>query len=1358
MDNSSENSPKFVNKERILLDSKIEVKYPEKTWTIEQSYRDIYQNHLDAQFKKAVNELLEDLSTVCGANSKDVLGHNELRKVAYEYLATKNAIDSTLKDQMANYLIDEVEVVAGEKIENSNYLRDYIESHSVRLPKVEILVNNKNSEDEWIDGREMSRVDFLQANISGWRISDEGEGYDATLKSIFYSSGKDSPDQIGKFGEGGKMSEILIKEKGFWVESRSAYNFTDEEGEHCVLWKSRPGKSPSGSMELHVTKVEMGEPIPTGSITEIRFVKGEVADYDKGSFIRCIKSEYDSQILFDAPQRFQSDFKYVDYDPSKPLIGMSTHLDGLMVQGVKVDPVNTEDKLAFGYSTFDKDALDARDRNKYSKELLDSVADYWCHANKEMLEDLINRIESSSGGDQRGEYFFETKTLNGIIQHKFDENGDVPVEVLENVRKLVMEIITERFDLEFAEKIYFVHGGESYEFMNDLKWEPITVVDTSKWGLYFYENTLVDHFGEKFISESEITEMFRKRKRDGRGEDLDIEDYRDASSWLSERYKKIIPLLNDLGIDTKDIHLPHTNFVRMGQLISSVEEDEEDEYSQGYSMGYKVLQINWEMAKKVENKDALDRLLAVYILARNDENFYIHQSQNIANEAIKNSWKNIADIDTLNLNYEVDINVLKNMIEGQREFETGLLAEYFETLERLSKAVIESSDLENIIELLNTNKSLVDTRYLEPLQNNIFKTSLGFARCVRGEDDRYQVESFGFDQMSELGEVEGKRIYRHDDHVFIELPSFDYVKFRDSVIYKHEDTLYRTNSEKAIVWEIETSGGKLKFGDKFCYFEAWGGYTDQNLLESAQNYLSELKIVDRNSQGLFETKLEDGHVATSISLEYGKGNWDNPVRLFEDVVQNHLNAGNVEIRYSVLRDGENTWVLANGLHSDDTINGIEFVDDGKGYSPESLERMGKSEKDSPLDEGKYGEGTKMLLAAASRNQISLEFSSVCKRGENRVNWRAKAGESLIGVIEKGRKSTVSLAGFDLESEKNQNVQGSKTKIMFNELNGEFYENCIKAIDPRLETKGLAKYARNLEGGVEVVSAVGPIKVLGDSKGDIFENGLFVTTKSVLLGSLDVPDVCATRERNEIKEDKLQQYVDFLMSHTTDENLIRSVYEKFITSNQYNYIDIRNLFDKFDSTPTNIGIWRKVVEESFSDVIIDDNNTRDDAMTYLQYVGYTRKVWIHGKSGKSTVLKETLPTIKELIKQNQLNPIDVSDEVREKVEGVSDSLADQLLEVIDNGGLAEATNREFIEILRNKEKLHSLIEYSRIHPFVLGQAKGDLTTIVSEYLLHDPEELAMVLLHEWAHHLTLKGDLDPTFVACLLGIGMGAKSV
>ncbi|QQG41212.1 MAG: hypothetical protein HYV90_03475 [Candidatus Woesebacteria bacterium] len=1341
--------PVFVKRERMLIDSKVEVKYPEKTWSVEQSYRDIYQNHLDAQFKLCVNSLLLDLSQVANADPDEILENKEMRKVAYEYLATKSMVGKDIQNQMIVFLMQGI----GAKSEEETNLRNIIEEHNLQTPDVEVLVRSDAGDTVWLKKDEISRDELQNSRIVGFRISDDGTGYDANLKAMFYSSGKDSPDQIGKFGEGGKMSEILLQQKGFRVESRSAYDFDDESGRHHILWKSRPRKSEEGSMELQVTKVELDKSIPTGSVTEVIFRDGEVKQDDVRNLTECIKSLGPIQILYDVHRANNLTFVYPYYEPSKPLLGVSKYYDGLMVQGIRVEPVNTKEKILLGYSTFDKDALIARDRNKYSDEFLHSVEDFWLNADPSTIRLFFDKLEQLRG---KQDVFrsFEVETFNKILRHYSGDELNASEEKVQAFMKNVLQEVLRRSKVNDYQRIYFKSGSERYDFAFFLDHD-VKVVDTAEWGIHFDRNFLESYLGDRYVSPNELRKKVSRKDISKDVGQLTEQEAKDAQDW----YENVLNFVNSSAGSNEENnpfggYYMSPKFVNDGPAFAVVSNRDDDLLEDLWEIHVdRTLQINWKAIKDSDNRKYLERELAVYIFAYKYSGFgefHFYSAQNMANDLIRRNWQDAVDYKSIGIDYKVKTGEFIKIFEGLRSVEIAENVAAFNIVQKLTTSVVETVDVYDACELLNTFKRL-DTRLLDILTKNIFRTKDGFARYTVNEQGEYVVNNFGFDEMEQVGDVDGMKAYKFGDYVFLEVPRFDYIKHKNEIVYRHENTLYRSSPSNIISWEVEVEN-EVKFGEGFCYFKVYKSTED--IRSQVANVTSQFVLVDKRSQVPKATKLKDGYVATSVSLEYGKGNWDKPIRFFEDIVQNHLNAGEVSIKYMLTRDGSTIWVEKEDMQVGEKILGVEFSDNGRGYAPESLERMGRTEKSSPLDEGKYGEGTKMLLAAACRNQIDLEFSSNCQRDGVQMTWRAHAEQGSRQIVENGKVAEVKMAGFALGTSDVVNT-GSTTRIVFNDTTSEFYVECLKVLDPMGGDGGLSRYVRTLPGGVPISSSVGPVKVLADSKGDIYENGLLMSTEKMLLGSFDVPDVSATRERDTVKAESMKQYVDFVLSHTTDRALVAKILKGAVEGGLYGYLDTKNLFDGKKVTPINLGIWQTAALNSFSDVIIDDISLPDSASRYLRYNGYNKRIHVHGRDGKDLLMKECFPTVKGLIERSRTLPTEIPQNTREKVNEVVDILADEVLKIVDSGGLGDVKNQEFVAVLRDKQRLHSTIEYSKIHPFILGEAKGDdFRTVISEYLLHDTNDLNMVLLHEWAHHLTEHGDLDVKFIAGLLGIAWG----
>ena len=117
-------------------------------------------------------------------------------------------------------------------------------------------------------------------------------------------------------------------------------------------------------------------------------------------------------------------------------------------------------------------------------------------------------------------------------------------------------------------------------------------------------------------------------------------------------------------------------------------------------------------------------------------------------------------------------------------------------------------------------------------------------------------------------------------------------------------------------------------------------------------------------------------IYTSIPLEYGKELWGSK-KIVIDASQNHLPSDskgtNIFLRFQTI-DGKWHDYREMKKYSDSEIKKIKLSDDGIGYDYKSL-GVFASVKDHEKSGGKWGEGIKILCAAALRDGTKVELRS-----------------------------------------------------------------------------------------------------------------------------------------------------------------------------------------------------------------------------------------------------------------------------------------------------------------------------------------------------------------------------------------------
>ena len=136
---------------------------------------------------------------------------------------------------------------------------------------------------------------------------------------------------------------------------------------------------------------------------------------------------------------------------------------------------------------------------------------------------------------------------------------------------------------------------------------------------------------------------------------------------------------------------------------------------------------------------------------------------------------------------------------------------------------------------------------------------------------------------------------------------------------------------------------------------------------------------------------------------------------------------------------------------------MQLSDNGDGYTPNDLGTVGKSSKKSPLFAGKYGEGQKMIAAAAVRNGFELRFSSVANYDGARHRWQGTVGTRPEEIVISGKPTNVDRVVFNVTSNQANGNEGyaSSTILRLPEgasQNTKVWQEWLQVINPRIKDK------------------------------------------------------------------------------------------------------------------------------------------------------------------------------------------------------------------------------------------------------------------------------------------------------------------
>ncbi len=206
------------------------------------------------------------------------------------------------------------------------------------------------------------------------------------------------------------------------------------------------------------------------------------------------------------------------------------------------------------------------------------------------------------------------------------------------------------------------------------------------------------------------------------------------------------------------------------------------------------------------------------------------------------------------------------------------------------------------------------------------------------------------------------------------------------------------------------------------------------------------------------------------------------------------------------------------------VKAVRFIDDGVGFDVRHLSLLYSTKAREEESAGQFGEGMKMVAAAALREGLDLEYES--------QDWRAKPRAKKVEIQNTRNKKTESIdqLAFDVDRLDGPAMAGSRTTIW--KPNEAFLREAMQ-----LDTKvlGLRENYRPL-----FVSAAG--EIVDREPGRIFVKGISVMEKDALF-SYNFDDVKTNRDRNVITTENWERRVATILGELSDKGLIKTLLSK-----------------------------------------------------------------------------------------------------------------------------------------------------------------------------------------------------------------------
>lgn len=1174
----------------------VEKEYGEHTWSPDQTMRDILQNHFDAEAERCVMRLTRQILTEDALINIHRIKPQEQEKIkALVYLLYQHqAYIKTAKasEAFVSRVQDIVWSISAPPLQHELYdvkkLLSTITEIYEELPRIEYAVidtldpalrvrtvtREQLQSDPYTEERSKTSLKWgtkFRYVVIGCSVQDSGSGFDPQLAALFAPTKQGKPYLRGQYGEGLKMSYLDLLRRKAAIRLRSSYTVIDKGQVTQHVWKGRPQLSEKGDIFFSGADLSFDpekDDVHTGSRTVIDLSRMDSAAYKECvASIDCRTERFKKSFLDFSSQH--NAYQYVVNGEYAP-IGVNVHSVNekgsqvyiqrlLLTQSsdVAIKKDGSEYPLYFSYDIANRGLIGGRDRKTLKDDAASNITYMWRHIeDPDSVRALVRH------------YFFstDTNTFEKAILHECiardaspktqtlfldavitELNIQAPKTLIATERTYpLQENVVERARSRGIPIVVVKNINRYFKNISDAIWN-LRGVRLFTWSELQNDPEFID---PKSI-EQEIAERHEKRY---------VEPYNETLRYFER-------VARDCGIAF--------DASRIGRLVIT----KGSEYdSKPYVLEY----------DKVNNR--------FYIVVRTHSGHY--DKQNFRNTVIAlllatvdRNRPFINDAEVLqvaqaNAQYAIDsamANERLSEVEGTpkafpdfavRDFDVSSINPMRARLEAVPQQLRDWGIVQRLSELSLSFKDAEEiarafTTMREPYRRAA--TISLFTRCIiQGtevgyfvfDDDRSRVQ-FTKKIITDLEVVDDARYpeykaYIIDDRrsfIITSVPSGSVVTMRNATVYREKDSLYIQRAGRDYI-------EKYRYNDHFFhlnYFINDGAilYDSRGGRPKISSIRRELSIQLPSVEAMPVLERSEGTIFTSLTTEYGAGVWDDPVRLLEDIVQNHLDASpgrHVEIVYEVQRGKKRKWVQEVELSVEDQIYGIRFIDDGKGYSPSRLSKLGDGTKArNPFLAGKYGEGTKLLAAAAVRNGIELEFSSLAHFDGKLVRWAAQAGSRLVSLNIDGRSQERQQIVFDYNDRKSVGKHGSETTLRIPEepLTQEqkaFWRRIVDICHSRYEERGqrgLARYIRDLRTHEDGVIDLGFMKILLNEPGVVYDNGLLVQRGRSLVCGYDLLDITDTRERNHVDARKLDRYIQLARQHCPDVRYFNAIMKAIV---------------------------------------------------------------------------------------------------------------------------------------------------------------------------------------------------------------------
>ncbi len=1255
---------------RAVEDTHTHIEHGEKTWETGQIVRDILQNHLDASTEMYVEGLRSMIVDSARVEQKDIEDVETALQMLLWFKQSKKDVSAETRAEMRTLVFEtlrKIPLTVGARLVDDlphlDAIEQLLDAIVERQPRITYQMKNHGDGGtlHWILREELegqSEYRTLREDggekweIVGVKIEDLGPGFDAKLGAFYLSTKGGKKYLRGKFGEGVKMSTTALIRGGASIKTRSLYEVDDGGVKTARLWQRHARLSAKQTIELKGVDIQMSKKgeRATGSATTISWndahakVKKELqANLDPrtgGLQKNCL--EYQSG-EFVYPVGFR-----VDSGPShQPSILIGVNINGdasrQYVQGLRIaegkKDASESGKELFSYNIADSSVLRGRDRNERSEEKHGMIVDFWTHCdNPYLLHEMAERVIS----DPYAYLSPEGMALERLLARTWSTTSDRQLlrtrNILYEVFINLLDIVPGRTAIVEERKSNNEREKEAQEELRAGGWNIVTVQSSDHLVCRAFNNFYNGRYNVQRISE--LKGSLRASRKELSPESEQVELVRELLLVPAyEELKKITDAATQLDTVIKTVVYERVLGARSEKPISVALEN-----------GRFVLHIRPELIMENLRNDAdiaywqmAFQVQLLSLMWRSEE--FLGTIAQLMHAQVNGDTLLARSLSSLSIDMavcpEVFAHQKREMVrdgspgEKQEKISPELLRLWRRVYEYATKPRCAIGQLKEMIaeaqQLSLREKMVIKMRLL----NRTIISKDKVAICAGSRDGEISEHVVERGSLTTVGTVvingtETPIAILGDRFIApYKMPEGTIIKYEGKTFVFTRAAILEFGEMGCNKYDFKQYKGLNFDGEGFVWRDMFSGKREESV-EKFREVMSALEIILPEPDEAPVMQFDKGVIPTPFPLEYGIGEWDKPMRVFQDLVQNHLDAAgglDIFLAYEVLRYdargvATRSWVQSSGVQPDDVLVGVRISDDGHGYAPDQLGTIGEHRKKNPLLAGKYGEGQKMVAAAAARHGFALRFSSKAMHEGVLKRWEADVKTQDEDIVIAGTKRKKQRVVFEVQSAAlgadNTHASSTELRVENDKVGDPEWQRWMLYVDPRFVdgrgNSGLGQGVRKLrEKSEDGVIDLGYMKILLNERGRVYENGLLVSENEHTVVGYDVPEVVRTRERNACNKEKLQGYISHALRSTTDERLIRILVKEWKTKyaeamRDYASVSIKEddlqfgkIFSPSSEPFFSQSIWQKVMREELGGIYVHSESELERRLRYFEPV-------------------------------------------------------------------------------------------------------------------------------------------------------------